>query len=153
MDIRPARPDEAAAAAALVQRSITELCGDDYRHDQGVLARWLADKTPSNFQRWIGAGDRTVLTAHTDRLAGVGMVRHDGEILLNYVDPAARFAGVSKALLQAMEDVLRGVGRGEAILYSTANAVSLYRSAGYAEVRQVESRFGTRPVREMTRRL
>jgi hypothetical protein len=37
-------------------------------------------------------------------IAAVGAVTDGGEILLNYVSPAARFHGASSALLAALED-------------------------------------------------
>jgi hypothetical protein len=46
MEIRDAVPADAAAACAVLRRSIVELCGLDHRSDPEILARWLANKTP-----------------------------------------------------------------------------------------------------------
>jgi GNAT superfamily N-acetyltransferase len=153
--IRLARAEESALAADLIRRSIAELCADDYRRDPSVLERWLADKTDANFQRWIGQSDRSVIVGVSDdgQVSAVGMVKHDGEILLNYVDPGARFKGFSKALLRHMEEVLRRNGCTRAILYSTTAARDLYLSVGYVEGPKIESRYGTLPGTEMTKRL
>ena len=155
MEIRKARIEEAAAAADVIRRSITELCAPDYRGDARVLERWLANKTEANLRRWIEAPDGAVVVAVSDdgRLAAVGMLRHDGEILLNYVDPAARFKGFSKALLQHMEVLLRQRGCGRAVLYSSTVARGLYLSSGYVAGAEVESSFGTLPAVEMTKLL
>jgi len=155
MEIREARVDEAAAAAALIRRSITELCAEDYRHDTLVLERWLANKTEANLRRWIEApnGSVVVVCSQDRQLAAVGMLRRDGEILLNYVDPAARFKGFSNALLKHMEDLLRQSGCLRVALFSSSVARRLYLSNGYAAVREVESLFGTLPATEMTKRL
>jgi len=155
MELREARVDEAAAAATLIRRSITELCADDYRRDPLVLERWLANKTEANLRRWIEAPSGAVVVACSEdgQLAAVGMLRQDGEILLNYVDPAQRLKGFSKALLQHMEDLLRQSGCAQVTLLSSSVARRFYLSSGYAQVRQVESSFGTLLATEMTKRL
>lgn len=63
-------------------------------------------------------------------LAAVGGFNTGREIILNYVSPAHRFAGVSKALLATMEAEL---GPGEAHLSSTATALTFYRAMGWEE--------------------
>src|SRR4051812_35739357 len=145
MLIHCARNEDAIPAADVVRRSITELCGEEYREDAQVLARWLANKTPEDFRRWIGSTDRLVCVAvGTDgRLAAVGMVAWRGEILLNYVAPEARFLGVSKALMAHMEDHLRVRGAEIVTLHSTHIARGFYLSLCYEEVGRMVSRFGT----------
>src|SRR4051812_47415127 len=115
MQVRCAHDGDADEAANVVRWSITELCAAEYRGDTQVLARWLANKTPEDFRRWIGSADRSVcVAARADEwLAAVGMVAWRGEILLNYVAPEARFLGGSKALvahMEAMEGHLRAHG-------------------------------------------
>src|SRR4051794_10788826 len=143
MLIRCARAEDAGPAADLVRRSITELCGKEYRGDAEVLARWLANKTPEDFRRWIGSADRSVcLAVGTDgRLAAVGMVAWRGEILLNFVVPEARFLGVSKAVMAHMEDHLRERCAEMVTLHGTHVARGFYLSLGYEEVGRMVSRF------------
>src|SRR3569833_3107484 len=109
MLVRCARNGDASPAADVVRRSIIELCAVEFRGDALVLARWLANKTPEDFRRWIGSADRSVCVAvrADGQLAAVGMVAWRGEILLNYVAPKARFLGASKALMAHMEGHLR----------------------------------------------
>src|SRR3954447_11209216 len=109
MLVRCARDGDASPAADVVRRSIIELCAAEYRGDAQVLDRWLANKTPEDFRRWIGSADRSVCVAirADGRLAAVGMVAWCGEILLNYIAPEARFLGGSKPLVAHMEDHLR----------------------------------------------
>ena len=120
-----------------------------------VLARWLANKTPVDFRRWIGSADRSVCVAVGDdgQLAAVGMVAWRGEILLNYVAPEARFLGASKALVAHMEDHLRARGVDRVVLLSTHVACWFYRSIGYEECGRIESRFGTLDAIEMAKPL
>ena len=74
----------------------------------------------------------TDLIAECDReVAAVGGFNASRMIILNYVSPNHRFAGVSKALLAAMEEAL---GPGEATLDSTVTARPFYLAAGWLEV-------------------
>jgi GNAT superfamily N-acetyltransferase len=129
MLIRVARAEDADAAADVVRRSITELCGLDHQGDASTLSMWLGNKTSDNMRRWIA--DHTVLVAIEDeRIAGVAALRADGQVLLNYVAPEARFRGVSKALMRAIEALASGRGLEWLILDSTATALRFYLAAG-----------------------
>jgi GNAT superfamily N-acetyltransferase len=155
MLIRCARKSDASLAADVARPSITELCTADYRGDAQVLARWLANKTPEDFRRWIGSADRSVCVAirAEGRLAAVSMVAWCGEILLNYVAPETRFLGGSKALVAHMEDHLRERGAERVALLSTHVARRFYCSIGYEEVGRMASRFGTLDTIGMAKRL
>ena len=73
----------------------------------------------------------TLFVAERDGvIAAVGAIIEPDTIGLNYVDPAHRFAGVSKALLVAMEEVLRQHGVAEGKLDSTETAHRFYLAAG-----------------------
>lgn len=145
MLVRRAECQDACQAADVIRRSITELCATEYRNDRRVLACWLANKTEENLRRWIDQTDRSVFVAVRDdgQLAAVGMVTDRGEIQLNYVAPEARFLGASKSLVAHMEAHLRTLGTAQAVLLSTQVARQFYRSIGYEEGEQVQSRFGT----------
>ena len=57
--------------------------------------------------KMLGSESMTLFVAERDGvIAAVGAIIEPDTIGLNYVDPAHRFAGVSKALLEAMEEVL-----------------------------------------------
>lgn len=143
MEIRDATTEDAAAACAVMHRSIRELCRADHRGDPEVLARWLANKTPENFLRWIARADNSVLVAvEGTAILAVGCVTDAGEITLNYVSPDVRFRGVSKALLAALEARAAARGNDRCTLTSTATARRLYTAAGYAEDGPAECKFG-----------
>ena len=134
MLIRAARDDDAKAACDVLRRSITALCGADHRDDPAVLAAWLANKTPDRVAAWIAAPGNCVLVAEdAGRVVGVGSVTDDGRIGLNYVAPEARFHGVSKAMLRALEDRARASGATRCVLESTDTARRFYLAQGYAE--------------------
>src|SRR5271166_1926749 len=120
---RAARPDEAEAACAVLRRSIEELCRADHTGDPAILGPWLANKTPAHVKAWIMANPMGFLAAvGQDGLAGVGLVSDTGEIRLNYVAPWARFRGVSKGLLRAMEHRAADAGAAACTLISTKTA-------------------------------
>lgn len=105
MMIRQAMVADAEAAALVLRRSITELCGRDHAHDPALLASWLANKTAAKFRDWAEAEDYLCLVAADGdgAILGVGLMSTAGEIRLNYVSPDARFKGVSTALIGALQ--------------------------------------------------
>ena len=129
--IRPATLDDAPAMSAVLIDSITQLCVADHKNNPEALASWLANKTPDGVARWFASPASTLLVAERNgEIAAVGSYSAERKILLNYVSPRHRFAGVSKALLAAMEE---GMGPGEARLDSSVTARRFYLDAGWAE--------------------
>lgn len=129
--VRPARPADAAAMSRVLVASIRTLCVADHGNDPEVLAAWLANKTEQGVAAWFATPTTRLLVAERQgAIAAVGGVNAAREILLNYVAPAHRFAGVSTALLAAMEAAL---GPGDARLSSTQTAYRFYLAAGWAD--------------------
>jgi hypothetical protein len=110
MEIRDAQSEDAHSACEVVRRSISELCAADHGNDPIILSQWLKNKTPGNVAAWIAHPANSVLVAveHGTILA-VGAVTDSGEVTLNYVSPDARFRGVSRALLGALENRAAGL--------------------------------------------
>src|SRR5260370_20150111 len=112
LEIRTATPEAATAACQVMRRSITELCVPDHRNDGAILKQWLSNKTPEVFVSWIGQPDNSLLVAVEDgNILAVGSITDAGQITLNYVSPAARFRGVTRALLRALG--ARALDRGD----------------------------------------
>ena len=154
MVIRDAKLEDAVAACEVARRSIAELCAADHGGDPEIVARWLANKTPENMRAWIERPDASLLVAVEEgAILAVGMISDAGEILLNYVSPDARFRGVSRALLKALET--RGRERGAAFctLESTETARRFYLSNGYIETGVATHKFGMRSGYRMTKAL
>jgi GNAT superfamily N-acetyltransferase len=144
MEIRDATSADAEAACEVMRRSIAELCVADHHDDPKILAAWLANKKPRIFEAWLAEADNSVLVAlEGGRIVSVGAVRDSGEITLNYVSPDARFRGVSRALLAALER--RAIERGSerCRLASTATARRFYLANGYVETGRPAGQFGT----------
>ena len=117
--------------SAVLIASITELCAADHRGDPVALASWLANKSPAGVLEWFGNPANTLLVAERDgEVAAVGGYNAERMIILNYVSPRHRFAGVSRTMLAALEGAL---GPGEARLDSTLTARPFYLAAGWEE--------------------
>jgi GNAT superfamily N-acetyltransferase len=154
MRIRQALPSDAEAMSAVLIASITELCHDDHQGRPEAVAEWTANKTPESIRRWFDNSANRLLVADEDgAVVGVGGFNSEGEIILNYVSPAARFRGVSKAMLAALEGEMRTRGFTEARLDSTRTARRLYLNAGWQEGAAESSKFCNVRCRTMTKRL
>ena len=151
--VRPARPEDAAAAAAAMRASIRRLCAADHGGDPSRIAAWCANKTAAHFRRWLADPGTHLFVAELDgRVAAVGGVSTAGEVLLNYVAPRARFRGASSALLARLEAELAALGHAEARLESTATAHRFYRSRGWDDAGPPIEHRGV-PGRPMRKRL
>lgn len=133
--VRPATAADVPAMSATLIASITRLCGLDHKDDPAAIAAWTANKTPDGVMTMLEAPANRMFVAERDgAIAAVGCVVGDDEIGLNYVDPAHRFAGVSRALLVAMEAAMRESGATEARVKSTSTAHRFYLDAGWTDV-------------------
>ena len=154
MQIRDAVPADAAAACAVIRRSIMELCVADHRNDPAILARWLSNKTPEMVASWIAQPGSSMLVAVEEAaILAVGSVTDRGEITLNYVSPDARFRGVSRAMLSALEACALARDNDRCTLVSTETALRFYRSAGYSQEGSPQGKFGTKSSYPMSKRL
>jgi GNAT superfamily N-acetyltransferase len=154
MEIRDAVAGDAAAACEVLRRSISELCVADHGNDATILAKWLSNKTPEIVGSWIAQPGNSMLVAvEGGTILGVGSVTDKGEINLNYVSPDARFRGVSRALMAALEARAMERGSVQCTLISTETARRFYLSAGYTEDCPPICKFGTRGSYPMSKRL
>lgn len=132
--IRPATPDDVMAMSKVLIASITELCTADHRGDAEAIAGWVGNKTPDNIARWINNPDSPVFVAERlGEVAAVGMLNAQDEIGLNYVSPNHRFAGVSRAMLSALESEMRRRGATIGRLTSTRTAHDFYLAMGWSD--------------------
>lgn len=142
--IRLAKDTDAPAIANLIIESVRTLCRQDHQDNPEILAKWLGNKTPETMTSWIRDPESTMLVAVEDGdLLSVGSVMKTGEIALNYVLPPARFRGISRAMIGALEEAARRQGCAECFLKSTGTARSFYLARGYREGAPVTGFFGT----------
>jgi len=152
--VRPVLIGDAEAACLVLRRSITELCVPDHGNAPAILQAWLANKTPERVAVWIlDNPDGFLIVTGARGIGGVGAVSVSGEIMLNYVSPAARFQGISSLLMAAMERVALAAGLSRCTLTSTATAHSFYARRGYRDAGAPIEGFGGKPAYPMTRDL
>lgn len=134
--VRRAERADVPAMSEVLIASITALCVADHGNRPEAVSRWLSNKTPEGVLAWFDNAENTILVAERDgRLAAAGAFNAGREIILNYVSPDHRFAGVSSALLSAMEE---GLGPGAARLSSTVTAHRFYLARGWADTGALE---------------
>ena len=138
--IRRAAETDIPAMSDVLTRSITALCALDHHNDPAAIAAWTSNKTPEGVRRMLENPDVQLYVAeHDGVIAAVGCVQGGNEIGLNYVHPAHRFVGVSRALLAAMEQSMREAGITEATLNSTQTAHAFYRVNGWHDASDLTS--------------
>jgi GNAT superfamily N-acetyltransferase len=137
--VRAGSPNDAQAVSGLLRRSIIELCQADHEGLPERIAAWLENKTPENITLWINSPRLNVIVAEDDgQIVAVGAASKDGEVFLNYVHPARRFLGVSRAILSNLETWLSEQGQRVVNLTSTKTALPFYLAAGYGESAPVD---------------
>jgi GNAT superfamily N-acetyltransferase len=153
-EIRDAVAADAPSACDVLRRSIVELCAADHRNDPKILSQWLANKRPYIIASWIAQpGNSLMVAVEAEKILAVGSVTDAGEITLNYVSPDARFRGVSRAMLAALERRAAERGNGACTLTSTATARRFYLANGYVETGAARGNFGTKSGFPMRRAL
>ena len=131
-EIRAAKADDAPEACELIRRSIRELCREDHENDPIALEGWLANKTEKNVRIWFTQLGHYSFAAEQDgKIVGVATLAGNGEVMLLYVLPEARFQGVSKALLDTMEEKAKQLRLDHCSLTSTLTARQFYLDRGY----------------------
>lgn len=128
--------------AAVLRRSITELCKNDHHDCKEILESWLKDKTPKFVDVWISSPDAYCVTAlaESDEIIGFGMMNCAGEMRLLYVSPNYVGVGAGHDLLRAMEEQATTWGLAEISLDSTITAKRFYEHHGYLSGESCKSR-------------
>jgi len=151
---RRAVRSDAFASCEVVRRSIVELCRDDHRGDESTLTDWLANKTPADFEGWIASTLHAAYVAERDRVVvGFGLLNLQGTIALLYVSPDARFSGISKALLAALEREAISAGIRVLKVESSITALNFYERSGYVSTGCPGKGFGVTSCHPMSRQL
>lgn len=132
--VRSARDADAAAMSAVMTASVTELCSADHHDDPANIALWVSNRTPDGVARMLARpGQHFFVAERNGEIAAVGAANTDAMVLFNYVSPAHRFCGVSRALMAHIEQKLRDAGHREARLVSTVTARRFYLEGGWVE--------------------
>lgn len=143
IDIRPARPEDAHAACALLRRSITEGCAADWQGNAAILDAWLGNKTPDNVAAWFSAATNyAMLAVRDDAVLGLALLNQAGKLALCYVQPEAVRTGVGSALITALEQQARSWCISKVFLHSPPSASGFFTRLGYANAGRERSCFG-----------
>jgi len=130
--VRPAIDADAETAVDVLRRTITEVCIADHQNDTPTLERWLRNKTPERFRRWLSTPNNFVAVAVVqETICGVGAIRRSGDLDLCYVHPAWQRHGIGRALLLAMESQAHEWRVRTLRLISTETARAFYERHGY----------------------
>lgn len=138
--LRPIRPRDDAAVAAIVRDVMTEhgCTGQGFAiHDPEVAAMSAAYRAPDARYYVVERGGEVLGGAGFARLAGTGAGDAVCELRKMYFRPAARGLGVGRALLELLLDEMRATGFRRCYLETTSwmdDARRLYLAAGFAEL-------------------
>lgn len=138
-EIRAAVPDDAAAICDALRESIQVCCKADHHDDPAIVARWLANKTTENVEKWVTAPHLVALVAtRAEDMLGFALLTGH-ELALCYVVPRALYQGVGKALLQSVEKAALARGVEVLTLDSTRTALPFYTRNGFSSSGLVRS--------------
>lgn len=130
--------------SAVIGASITALCRADHHGDPDRIKPWVASNSPMTLASILNHPEQRLFVAAPEDVAAVGGIdwraQPDGQgrIRLLFAAPEAQGKGCGRALLTALEDELRALGRVEARLTATNTALAFYRSQGW----QMDDRAG-----------
>jgi len=132
MMIQEAVVAQAADICSVMHASIIQLCAQDHDNDQSKIDAWLESKTEDNCLEWITDSNSTVLVAlDVDAVVGVAHIGNNGHLILCYLLPRVKGAGVGKMLLAAVEIQASDLGLNAVTLESTLTARGFYEHHGY----------------------
>jgi N-acetylglutamate synthase-like GNAT family acetyltransferase len=133
--IRRAEAEDAEAVAALLIRSIREVCGPDYGNDEAMLSAWCANKTPENIRRGIlNPNNYWIVALEGETIAGTALLTTSGKIALCFILPEWLHLGIGKALLNDLINYARVLGIRTLTLESTRTGREFYKRNGFIEL-------------------
>jgi N-acetylglutamate synthase-like GNAT family acetyltransferase len=141
--VRLASVEDAPLVTDVLRRSISQLCVQDHQNDSESLQRWLQNKTVPTVRTWFESPRLFCVVACIGGVVcGAAAMSAEGEVLLCYVDPGARFQGASAAMLLALESEAQNRRLAEIRLASTITATRFYQERGYTAIGAPRHMFG-----------
>lgn len=129
---RAAGVADVPAMSRVLTASIIALCAADHLEAPDAIAAWTANKSETGVATMLANPELRMFVAEDEHaMLAVGAIATDGRVALNYVDPTARFRGISKLLLMRLEAELIALGFAEARLEATETARQFYLGAGW----------------------
>lgn len=143
IDIRKALPGDAAAACALLRRSIEIGCKADHQDQPAVLEAWLGNKTAANVATWFTSASNHALVAERGgELLGLCLLTQAGKLALCYVAPETLHSGVGGALILAAEEQARAWSIAKLHLHSPPSASAFFERHGFVNAGKDKSCWG-----------
>lgn len=147
MNLRPATPDDAEAASALVQASFLALGAEGW--SEAARATMLAQSGPEVLRAALAEATVALRADLDGRIAGFLLMRMPERLDMLFVDPARTGRGIGRALweaararLEAGHPTLRTVE-----LNATDHALPAYRRFGFAPISARFDQSGARATR------
>lgn len=133
VDLRPYRPADLDAVAALFYAAVHGTCRKDYTPEQ--LAAWATGEIDRESWNASLLAHITLVAEWGGRIAGFGDL--DGGYLDRlYVHPDFQRRGVAAAICGALESHARARGAGEMETHASVTARPFFASRGYETVRE-----------------
>jgi ribosomal protein S18 acetylase RimI-like enzyme len=143
VSVRLASVEDAPVVTDILRRSISQLCVEDHRNDSESLELWLKNKTIPIVRGWFESPTLYCVVGCIDGMvSGSAAMNAEGEVLLCYVDPGARFQGVSAAMILALEKEAQNRRLADIRLSSTITAKRFYQERGYMAIGAPRQMFG-----------
>ncbi|UWR79024.1 GNAT family N-acetyltransferase [Phaeobacter inhibens] len=142
MNIRPFRPEDAAALAQIFHAAVHGVSARDYSPEQ--CAAWSPQPAPA--EAWQGRADdgRSVFVAvdDTDQPQGFIELERDGHIDCFYCHPKVAGTGVGLALYQQLEIRARDLGLSSLFVEASEAAKRFFVRQGFTDEgrREIERR-------------
>jgi putative acetyltransferase len=150
MMIRPAKIDDAQAICALHERSIMQLCANDYTPEQ--IRAWSSGP-PERFVKIINQSPYMAVFETANQIAGFVTLKPDLSIWQLYIDPDFIGRGIGSNLLETALDFATSTNMREISTKSSLTAQRFYERHGFKAIRPetIEIRGVFLPAIAMTR--
>lgn len=132
--LRPGKPSDAAAIAAVHERAVRELARGVYSDTQ--VESWIHGNSPESYVEAMRHDGETFEVAVAARRGIVGFCAHKGEEVRSlYIDPDWSRMGLGSALLRRAEAAITAAGHDKIVIGASLVGLPFYESRGYRVLR------------------
>ncbi len=130
--IRESRIEDLPEIIRVIHESFRS-CVQDHQRNESEIQIWLEKNRQSDLLLMLLYNDSWVYVVQ-DVVVGFMLVNDQGEILMNYIDPAVQQQGIGKALLQNTIECMRAKKIRQMTLDSTYTALPFYKKQGFLPI-------------------
>lgn len=135
LTIRPATLEDAEEIAALIQKSITQLCDLDHQNNEDEIADWLNGINAEQIAESLVDNSIHFLAMRGKKVVGFAAMNWRGEIVHFYVAPKHTLTGIATMLLAALELAAKEYGYNPITVATTQSARRFFRTRGFIPTR------------------